>query len=145
MRAPLLLTCFALAGCGADPLLNQGPPVPDEPSPVIAALGDTIRLTAGGAAEIAAAGLRISFEGIAEDSRCPSGVECVWSGDAAARLRISTGEGGGAPLELHTHVEPREAAHGEYRIALLAVEPYPAYGEQLEESEYAVILRVTAR
>lgn len=142
-RALLMLTCFALAGCGADPLLNQGTRDPDRPAPVLAAVGDTIRLTAGAAAEVVGVGLRISFEGISEDSRCPSGVDCVWSGDAVARLRISVTGGGETPVALHTHLEPRESIHGAHLISLLGVEPYPVYGEPVAGADYVVLLRVT--
>src|SRR5262245_2914355 len=33
---------------------------------------------------VAIQGLRITFEGVADDSRCPTGAQCVWAGDAAA-------------------------------------------------------------
>lgn len=138
----MVLTCLALAGCGADPLLNGDTPVPDEPAPVRAAVGDTVRLTPGGSAHLGDAGLRISFEGITADSRCPRGVECVWSGDAVARLALASAGTGVTTVELHTHLEPRTAMRGAYAIELLAVEPYPEHGRPVRREDYVAVLRV---
>lgn len=144
-RGLLALTCLALAGCGADPLLNQDGPDPGDPAPVRVSVGDTIRLTPGATAEVGETGLRISFERIVEDSRCPKGVECVWSGDAVARLRVSASGGVEAPVDLHTDLSPRESMHGAHRISLLAVQPHPIHEQPLAAADYVVLLRVTLR
>jgi hypothetical protein len=38
-------------------------------------------------------GLRITFEGVSEDSRCPTGAQCMWAGDAAATFTTAATSG----------------------------------------------------
>lgn len=149
MRHRMLLPLIGLlvAGCGADPLQLGHDPLTDRGATVQAAIGDTIRLRVGQLAKLGAEPLRILFDGVEADSRCPRGVECVWAGDAAAALRLTLA--GEAPLDttLHTHEGavggPREVAYGGYIVTLLDVEPYPVYEKTIAPADYAVLLRVT--
>lgn len=145
MRRRMLLPLIGLlvAGCGADPLQRGHDPLGDRVVSVRAAIGDTIRLRVGQLAEVGAEPLRILFDGVEADSRCPRGVDCVWSGDAAARLRLTLPGAPAAEATLHTHDGPAELVHGGYVVRLLDVEPYPVYQEPIAPGDYAVLLRVT--
>jgi len=48
-------------------------------------------------------GLRITFEGVGEDSRCPTGVQCMWAGDAAATFTLETPPAAAVQRTLHTN------------------------------------------
>jgi hypothetical protein len=45
--------------------------------------------------------LRVTFEDVPEDSRCPAHVRCIWQGNAEVRLSLTSGKGS-APLVLNT-------------------------------------------
>ena len=121
--APLL--ALALAGCAT----ASGPMAPVEAServvaegeltePIPVRLGHTLRFGDG---------LRITFERVEEDSRCPRLVVCVWAGDAAVRLRLGH-PSGQAVVTLHTTLDPREVVHAGYAVRLHRLDPEPVRG-----------------
>ena len=133
-----------VAACGTQPI--QSDPWLDDPVIVVrAATGDTIRLRLGQTAEVdvGADRVRIAFDGVTEDSRCPHGVDCVWSGDAAASVRLSAPGTAAITADLHTHIEPRRVEYAGRVVLLLDVEPYPRYGGSIAQDEYVAVLRVT--
>ena len=75
------------------------------------------------------------------DSRCPTGVQCIVAGQA--QLRLSVRQAGRDPEELILVLAAgrrlgKHDAHGEigpFRLELLSVEPYPDAGTQLEERD----------
>lgn len=92
--------------------------------PIQGTLGDTVRIPVGQLAEFAGGALRVAFLVKDSESRCPANAMCVHVGDASALLRI---EGAGTSIErsLHTHAEPRAAAHAGFKVHLANIEPYP--------------------
>jgi hypothetical protein len=46
----------------------------------------------------------IVFHDVAEDSRCPTDVECVWQGNAAVVLKLTAGSGAAFTITLTTGV-----------------------------------------
>ena len=137
LRSTRLLALVAAAACshGAAP---SGPST----GLVTATLDREFDLAVGGTAEVGDGGLTISFTGVREDSRCPSDVVCVWSGDATALLTVAVGRSAAETLALHTHLVPRAAPHGGYTIHLVSLSPYPDSRDPIEAGEYVVRLRV---
>jgi len=77
--------------------------------------------------------LRVRLDEIAEDSRCPLGVECVQAGQVLAAITAASGGQrattytlGGQTDEAGALVEPAAIAHDVFTVTLLAVAPYPA-------------------
>src|SRR5215510_7023643 len=78
----------ALAACGASS--TGSPETGDLPrTPTQAPLGQPFDVGAGKTASVDGTGLRITFEAVTADSRCPSTAICVWQGDAAVALRLA--------------------------------------------------------
>ena len=99
-------------------------------------------LTPGQTAIIAGTGQTVTFEAVAEDSRCPAGVMCVWAGNAQARLRL--GEAGrDTTVALNTGIEPRTIRLGKITLELKAVTPAPQAGTTTPANSYRVTLRAT--
>ena len=75
---------------------------------------------------VVAGEFRVTFERVAEESRCPEGARCVQEGNAAAAFAVES-DAGSATLTLHTGREPRSAAAmgGELRLVDLAPRPRP--------------------
>lgn len=91
-------------------------------------------------------GLRITFEGVGEDSRCPSGGQCVWAGDAAAAFSIQKPPAAAARRTLHTSGRfERRTDYGDFVVRLEDLKPYPKDGEAIAADDYRAILIVTRR
>jgi hypothetical protein len=136
LRALLALALalpLAAAGCTASRPPDGGgpvaPPVDAAPEPP-PAIGTPFTLARGETTTLD--GIEIGFAAVLEDSRCPTGVTCVWEGRASINLSLTrAGQTGGVNLEIpggtgrddterHRPVE----ALG-YRFTLLALDPYP--------------------
>src|SRR3989442_2310587 len=84
-------------------------------------------LALGESLKVRDTGVTVSFEEVVEDSRCPTGVTCIWEGDAAVKISIHTPDTSPSSYTLHTSQRfAREAEHGGYRVVLVAVTPHPA-------------------
>ena len=85
----------------------------------------------------------ITFEAIVEDSRCPTGVTCIWEGDAAVSVRIEDADGKPGTYTLHTADRfEREAVHGAIRVRLISVAPHPTAEGPVKAEDYRVTLAV---
>ena len=107
-----------------------------------ATLGQEFKLKAGREVRLKGAPLKIRFASVAEDSRCPQGVDCVWSGNARVALVVEREGGPAVNVELNTHVEPKTAAAEGYELALVGLSPYPRAEEKIKPQDYAATLVV---
>jgi hypothetical protein len=91
--------------------------------------------------------LKIKFLSVAEDSRCPKGVNCIWEGNA--RVVLQVGKVNGTPVKLELNTSPREGTagggHGQYLIKLVEVAPYPVAEQPIKPQSYAVTLVVSKK
>ena len=88
--------------------------------------------------------LKITFEAVTADSRCPPEVQCVWAGDAVAKIHAATGTQAAVTYELHTNGGfATQVNHGAYRIRLNAVAPGPREGVNIDPAAYVITLLVT--
>ncbi|MEM8486479.1 MAG: hypothetical protein AAF564_13090 [Bacteroidota bacterium] len=87
---------------------------------------------------------QITFENLAEDSRCPLGTVCIWEGEIEAAFRVTTnstsqslpfqgfvGAGGDAVLQ---------QLIGQYGIELQRVQPYPGTDAAIDEDKSAMLV-----
>jgi hypothetical protein len=95
--------------------------------------------------KVSVQGLKISFETVAEDSRCPQGVECVWAGNAKVILKVSKAGRRTARINLNTGLEPKHKLYYGYDIKLVSLNPYPKKGEKIKGSDYVATLIVTRK
>lgn len=90
-------------------------------------------------------GLKVEFNSLVEDSRCPKGVNCVWEGNAKVGLKVSGAGKEAASLELNTNVEPRKGSLHGYEISLVRLEPYPKADARADKKEYVATLSVSRK
>lgn len=74
------------------------------------------------------------------DSRCPTGVVCIWEGEARVEVAISSPEID--TLELSTHGQ-LTATSGNYTFELIDVLPYPYIENETELKDYRVKMKIT--
>lgn len=122
----LLVIVMALAACAAPPPRPSELPMPA--SPAAPTLGQPFTLAIGQSATLSDAPVKITFDGVREDSRCPKQVNCVWMGRAVFDLTAQVGESAPITLTLATIHSPEKTDHAAfdgYEIALQGVQPYP--------------------
>jgi hypothetical protein len=107
-------------------------------------LGDSFSLAVGQTASIDGEDLAIKFIDIIADSRCPSGVECIWQGEVACLVEITHSGTGQQKVLTYPGLtqEPSEFQFGSYQFAF-SVEPYPQAGKEIRKSEYRLNLLLT--
>jgi hypothetical protein len=108
---------------------------------VSAETGTQFELKRGQQANINGTPLRIRFDAVRQDSRCPQGVQCVWAGNAEVTLRIMSAE---KSITLNTGVDPKSAPIDSYTITLVEVKPAARQGG-IPPDDYSVILEVKSR
>lgn len=108
------------------------------------ALGESFTLRVGESALLEVEALRIGFQAVPTDSRCPKGENCIWEGDAIVRVWVQRGSGAKEERELHTSErEPGAADFESWTIRLVALDPYPVSGRTIRQADYIATLRVT--
>lgn len=99
-------------------------------------------LRIGGIARVQDTDIRIRFDTVPDDSRCPADVQCVWAGNATVRLTVDS-SGKAALVDLKTSVAQPGSAFGT-RIELRRLGPYPTASQQPRQSDYVATLRVSS-
>jgi hypothetical protein len=112
----------------------------DEPVRVL--LAREFKLRVGQRAAVEGEGLRIRFASVANDSRCPADVTCVWAGNAEVLIEAESG-GSREGLKLNTHGGakfPKESRHKQYSVGLVALSPHPRTDRKTKATGYVATL-----
>ncbi len=129
-----LITIFALLGQGCgNPTIN-------------AELGKEFPLKVGQTAYLASENLSINFVGVPDDSRCPTGVKCIWAGQVACDFQIKlTREHTQTAQFIVYQSGASDSSQQLFENYLFhySVEPYPVAGKKISQGDYIVHLTVT--
>ena len=142
----IVASVMAVGACtssAVDP--NAGDVLQSGGTVITARVGEVFQLRVGESAQVRlsqGSDIRITLSSVAEDSRCPTGVQCVWAGNARLALLLSHG-GAGTSAALNTTVEPRTASFAGHTISLVELRPQPRVGEPISQSEYVASVRLT--
>ena len=132
-KLSVLLPAVMLAACGSDGR---------EPDAISATVTPAQEYVVGFGETIHIAGLSLEFTTLAEESRCPTSVTCVWEGNARV---LVTATRGSATTVLELNSNPRfsvRAVFEGYVIELRSVDPYPATPTPPRAQDYTVTLFV---
>lgn len=120
--AVAIVASLAWSGCS----------VADSGTPQYFEWGKNFSLRAGESAQVRGEALRVGFEGVTADSRCPKGEQCFWAGDAIARIWTQKGAGRREMHELHTALGAAQAVHVlGHELRLVRLDPYPVSGKMI--------------
>ncbi len=113
--------------------------------PQDATLGQEFDVRVGRWVTVEGERLRVTFDRVAEDSRCPEGVQCVWAGNAKVVLRLSKSRRRSSTMSLNTGTDPKEASYRGYEVRLVKLEPYPKEKRRIRKRDYVATLVVERR
>ena len=132
MRLAAILVCLlAATACDESP---TGPTV---------SLDTQFTLAQGETASVQGRSMKLRFESVTGDSRCPGDAVCITGGDAIVRLS-ATGDGGSVALELHTGDSSRASVtYGNVKVTLLELQPYPFSSRSIAPGDYRATLAVS--
>lgn len=128
-RAIVLLAALLTASC------SSAPTAPD------AVRGTPFELRAGQTATLPN-GLRLSFQAVRSDSRCPIDAICVSAGDAIIAIVLARSGETPESRELHTDRRASTLTTGGLTIALTELQPYPRSNRQTEPGDYVATFLV---
>ena len=125
----LFLLMIPLAGCA---------------SPINATLETPFTLAPGQTAYFSSEKMNIKFIGITQDSRCPTGVECVRAGDVSFSIEIlQNGVKSPATLTITGGENAHMAFVSQVYTLAAGVSPYPAAGKTIKKGDYRLTLSVS--
>jgi hypothetical protein len=109
-----------------------------------ARVGREFKVKVGQVVALDGGGLRLRFVRVAEDSRCPRDVTCVWAGNAEVLVEVG-GKGwkGKRTLKLNTNSGEAEAGYGRYKVRLEALSPQPQSDSKIAQGQYTATLLVS--
>ena len=88
-------------------------------------------------------GLKLRFNGLVDDSRCPEGVDCIWAGNGKISLAVRQGRSKSVSFDLNTMTEPKSFKYENYVITLVKLAPYPKKDKTIRKRDYRATLTVT--
>jgi hypothetical protein len=87
--------------------------------------------------------LKVKFVEVTEDSRCPTGVDCIWAGNAVVKVIITGYRAGAKTVELNTNAGVKGDQLEGYAINLEGVTPYPKAGKPIGKASYRASFSVS--
>lgn len=85
--------------------------------------------------------LSIRFKEVLNDSRCPTGVTCIWAGQIACLLEVTYQDTPNDLVITEMGSGPGTADFNGYTFAF-NVQPYPQAGKTINSSDYRLMLTV---
>jgi len=147
----ILSLLVALVACAADPGGKiHAPPAEDgdtaesqgssHGSVRVVRYDEPFSLAFGKRVRLAGGNTRARFTAVVEDSRCPTGVQCIQAGRARVSLEVARGSRPPVSIELGTDPEASTASAGGVTWELQAVAPYPEAGRERRTADYVLTL-----
>lgn len=140
MKTALIIVVLLILGAGGYALTkkNAAPaPVVETPTEDERVRGPEDKsISVGQTAEIS--GLTVTLNKVT-DSRCPTGVQCIWAGEATAPVTLAQGED---TSTLDMKLDAGAVTFEGYLISLTAALPYPKEGTVIAQDDYMLTFHV---
>ncbi len=89
--------------------------------------------------------ISIAFVELVEDSRCPTGVNCIQAGNAVIRFKIVWRTGEEQTFTLETARSDEKFDFRGYEVNLISVDPYPKAETEVAKENYSARISVTKK
>lgn len=81
--------------------------------------------------------LKIKFLEVIEDSRCPTGVDCIWAGNAKIKVQV-VGSHSSQVFEFNTNIGAKGDIFDGWAITIDNLTPYPHADKPINPKSYKV-------
>jgi hypothetical protein len=109
-------------------------------------LGEPFTLRVGESVAVEDAGVTVSFEKVARDSRCPKDVTCIRAGEAVVHLAVASGEAKAIlELEVPPGGESPAARFQDLLVTIQELQPQKESRKPIDRSAYVAKVRVSRR
>jgi len=105
-------------------------------------LGDDIDVRYGASVRVPGDTVQVQFTAVTSDSRCPSGAQCIWAGEAAVLFTVGGSEQVTLTLGAN-EAKARTIVRGT-QMLLVALKPYPTVSGSRSRSDYVATIRFTS-
>lgn len=105
-------------------------------------VGQTFQIKPGEQASLKGSPLRVVFERVVQDSRCPRGEQCLVAGTATVRMVVEGGAAGPVSLDLRIPDRPSMALPTGTHLVLLRLDPYPVSGRPTPPGSHQATLAI---
>lgn len=102
-----------------------------------------LKLRVNNQKSVAGGKLTIKFLSVAEDSRCPEGVNCIHAGNAKIQIKVAKRGGSAKNFELNTNSDPNIVSFEGYKIKLENLVPTPKENIRINRNGYTATLIVS--
>ena len=125
----VLLATLLVTGCGS--------------ASETATLGKEFSLSVGESVAIRDENLEVTFLKVLEDSRCPTGVQCIWEGRATSLVSIVSNNTTDIELtEPGLTDSPYQYTFRDYWI-IFHLLPYPEAGKEITADQYRLVMSIS--
>jgi len=136
LASGLCVTAMLLLGaCATAP---RGDECSASPSPCVAP-GESFAVDTIGR-RVTPGDLRITLGDVPEDSRCPTGVQCVWAGRARVLMRVDSAN---YQRSIQLRTDSATTSVFGHTLTLDSVLPRPRAGQQIARGQYRAWVHVT--
>ena len=106
------------------------------------ALNEEFQIAPGQTVSIRNETLKIRFESVIADSRCPKGEQCISAGNAEILVKLEAKGLEAQSVRLNTSKEPREVDYDGYGVRLVTLDPVPISNRTIDPTKYLATLLV---
>ena len=106
------------------------------------ARSESVRVQINKEKKLPKAKLTIRFLELVEDSRCPTGVQCIWAGNGKIKVSVKRGTAAAKVFEMDTNGAHNTITHGGYKITLKGLTPHPAENVRIDRNGYVATFDV---
>lgn len=138
MRWTSVLSGASLAFLAACSSLSGAPP----PAQTAARPDQPFTLKPG-ASVVVADRLRVAFDRVLSESRCPKDVQCIQAGQAVIRAFVTTPSQPREAVELSTRGENSSAEIGQWTLTLTVLDPVPLAAKPTRATDYRATFTLT--
>ena len=105
-------------------------------------LGENFEIRLGTTVEIPDDSTRVTFTDVTADSRCPTGAQCVWAGEAVVLFTVGSNQQ--VPLPLGADASKATVIVRDKQFTIVALKPYPRVNETITKGDYIATIRFTS-
>lgn len=104
---------------------------------------ETATLAVKGKKKLTRSKITVEFLSVLEDSRCPTGVECIWAGNAKIQVRVRKNGAAAKTIELNSASGDLSVVYEGYVLKLAKLTPHPRANVTTDPKSYRASITVT--